>query len=1659
MIMANANERVVRTEADIAEGTGNTRENIASVAAYNMNNIEMATMMADQVQFEYETQKKKLEAELASTSNAQKKLEIGKQIADLDAANLENAMLMNTQLLVQIGLQQKSFDKVFSNNFSGKEDAYFDATRTQLETTYKGTDQEEASKKFLNTSESFNSMDFSAGADQKTVQSFQAKMEMLVGSKVLTPTEANNYIELFSGQLDKFDILFDASVQFHGPAKTKELLNMFAGYSDKAAATAMVTEISLTKTNPAEFDAIMETLKGIQAMDGSTINMEVLLTSIGLEGVELLKNQMEEIEALKEASEKKGDKAMDLDAVSGLSPINEALVRELRANETRMGEFNKLNLEQQAEYLQKLQTQYANELMLNDTEKVLQAEKFARQQAMMAQASKLIGMGVDAFNAAYEGFKADYLAMTPEEAAIAKNKPIFASGVTSAAAGPTADTGKGDKSNPLDFLDDLAMRIKMTRDAAFNAKKPLESMLAALSSKKAKKDVSAMFEMFKGVQQTLIGLKVPKEFRDHIAGLSAQEFEELEKAGAFTYAPKKDKKGNVIKDKKGNIQYDKTRVVGISKKFDPIIKAYKEAPLDNFNIAQKEIITNTDNQFKAFTKLKSETMDTSLALELLGDEALAAAIASNQIKGPDLKTFAEDAKNAANAAAKFAVISDLLKKNADMEFKATAVPKLAAALKETGMSVENIQTVLQDPALAKELIADLEDGKIDSKAISDYLKNIKEEKIVEIRGKFNAGDFAAAAAPGMELVNKMFSVQEALIRTGVDGRSKGMVARLKDLKEVNENLQLDIQKITFNLIRPLEKAIEKATRDLEMKVTRKIEAYQEEVSDLQRIIEIAFERPIAAINAENTIMSNDMEIMNKAAEEINKRYDEQAEALSKVAAINAEIVAQEKEQLDLADALSKGDIAAAARAVQSIRASQAAKNADNASKALEQSRKNEVDSLRGRDSGLSKDEITERQYQNAQAIYDLENRATTDVNGKLMTRLQILDDIQKKNDEIYKLEEDREARQLAIRALEDKIYDINEQQIKPKQDIIDANALQIAIDEDALQNLVDNITVLGKTKDVWDGISAKIEASSLAGQDFDGLMGGMLASVDQIDKGWKSIENTLSKYSSESAAAEGSAMDAMRDRLNAELALNEKIAKEKADGAKAAQLAAEQQYATDKAAYDAQVANIKKLRGYGVPSFITDSMEAALKAPVAPVSGPTSAADNANANYNNIKDNVAEKYYAQTKLEAEGAKSLYSGGSSTGGSGTSGGGTSGGGTSGGGTSGGGTSGNGNADPKTVVVPPVKDRLAGIKAPLAPTTKMKNLAYSTTYDGLKEDRTEAMVTLSKMKESIVKDYADTKYILDQINYATDRDTFAKQATAALGRIPEVYKQRGTERINALIAQKDAVDRYLFKTDSSGKKAPAKGGRVTESDAATDAAGKARTALPKDLTNILQILQELNSSITSDAKQVSLAKNSYIEARKAKGYNESQYPLDSWDIEKIKSSNKPAYDHMLPHYTKYQELKKIMNEKAAQATKARSLILGAGYKSADLDFYFGDGINLLEKFANKKDDYVNWKGYATGGLVSSKFAQKKFRMGTDTVPAMLTPGEFVMNKFAVQTHGIGKMQAMNNGQSAGDSVYNYSISVNVKSESNPDEIARTVIAQIKSVDAQKIRGVRI
>jgi len=137
------------------------------------------------------------------------------------------------------------------------------------------------------------------------------------------------------------------------------------------------------------------------------------------------------------------------------------------------------------------------------------------------------------------------------------------------------------------------------------------------------------------------------------------------------------------------------------------------------------------------------------------------------------------------------------------------------------------------------------------------------------------------------------------------------------------------------------------------------------------------------------------------------------------------------------------------------------------------------------------------------------------------------------------------------------------------------------------------------------------------------------------------------------------------------------------------------------------------------------------------------------------------------------------------------------------------------------------------------------------------------------------------------------------------------------------------------------------------------------------------------------------------------------------------------------------------KAANAKKAADA--AAKKKAADDIKKFGGNAIAASQFAN-------WT--AMGGLIQ-RFAMGGFARGTDTVPAMLTPGEFIMSKYAVDSYGLDTMRKINNGELSGGSVYNntYTLTVNAKTDANPDEIAQAVMATIKRVDDRRIRGVAI
>jgi hypothetical protein len=106
---------------------------------------------------------------------------------------------------------------------------------------------------------------------------------------------------------------------------------------------------------------------------------------------------------------------------------------------------------------------------------------------------------------------------------------------------------------------------------------------------------------------------------------------------------------------------------------------------------------------------------------------------------------------------------------------------------------------------------------------------------------------------------------------------------------------------------------------------------------------------------------------------------------------------------------------------------------------------------------------------------------------------------------------------------------------------------------------------------------------------------------------------------------------------------------------------------------------------------------------------------------------------------------------------------------------------------------------------------------------------------------------------------------------------------------------------------------------------------------------------------------------------------------------------------------------------------------------------------EDYAPSKSD-AHRLMMATGGLVPG--------LGNkDTISSMLTPGEFVIKKSAVDAYGANNLAKINDGTLPDSSVYNYSLSVNVNGNNlNADDIASTVIQKIKYIDGQRIRGQR-
>jgi TP901 family phage tail tape measure protein len=261
---------------------------------------------------------------------------------------------------------------------------------------------------------------------------------------------------------------------------------------------------------------------------------------------------------------------------------------------------------------------------------------------------------------------------------------------------------------------------------------------------------------------------------------------------------------------------------------------------------------------------------------------------------------------------------------------------------------------------------------------------------------------------------------------------------------------------------------------------RVVDNINAEIDALNRSLSIGIDKTLQGLQDQSAKLSEDQTVIGHAVDAINQKYDLQEQALTKISDINQEIVASQKQQISLADAITSGDISAAAQAAQDMRAASATQAQTIAQNAITAAREAEIAAVKGPITGLTAAQISEQQYQIDRQTYALNQQ-----------RNIIEAQIAAKQEEIYQINLLRLPVQQEITRLEDQNYQYLNEQIPLLQNKLDAelNSIQdqrtkwddaqLAIDlantktDDFTSKLTEANGVLAKISALWNSITDK----------------------------------------------------------------------------------------------------------------------------------------------------------------------------------------------------------------------------------------------------------------------------------------------------------------------------------------------------------------------------------------------------------------------------------------------------------------------------------------------------------------------------------------------------------------------------------------------------------
>jgi hypothetical protein len=712
---------------------------------------------------------------------------------------------------------------------------------------------------------------------------------------------------------------------------------------------------------------------------------------------------------------------------------------------------------------------------------------------------------------------------------------------TSKGGGTSGLGGDGPKKD-MSFLNDLGQRLKLFKESSFNALDPLNALKkffdpesGATRNDYLQKQQGALKEI--EAAATKAGITLDKDFMDIIRGMDAEQFALWSKT-LFDIG------------KKGNIK-------GLTDQFELINKGFKAGTISTFIDNLRQENKAIDDQVKAYDILIDQGFSNISIQKILADATIAARIASEG----SMKNYTQENKE----------LEEQLQKIIGLNQK-LAQQKLGGNINDLKKQSEAYK-ILSAAGVKQEVIIEILKDKSNAWAIANSPGNVADQYGPLIAQTKNYLDF-------LKLIEDQTKTFEQTTQEAIDANVSALDLQARTLQNKfdrdNFKLKADIvlaEDAVKNVNDNIQKEQDRIDKiNLELKYDPRIgqnflDDLQEKINDAQRSMDINFDRPLQVLSDRSAVLSNDLTLIDKATEAINEKYDAQEKALQTISQLNSDIAAQEKSRISLADALSQGDISAAAQLANDMRTTAAEAANRKSGEFIAASRKAETDNVVSA-GGMTKAQIEAEQFKISQQSYALEQQRKT-----VQTQILALED------QVYNITELREAKLLSIRDIETIIDGLRANQLATAQ--ADLDGLQSRLDIE--QKILDGALLkIEEQKLKWDEVQLKLDAYKLALTNSKLELESMLDLIKKIALAMATIPTTTATKSS---AFVPTASDGGGETPE------QKAARLKAEADAAAQAAAD---AAAKAAADAAAAKAAVLSGYATAKAAGDMNAAAL---------------------------------------------------------------------------------------------------------------------------------------------------------------------------------------------------------------------------------------------------------------------------------------------------------------------------------------------------------------------------------------------------------------------------------------------------------------------------------